>query len=91
MNESGKIKISKIISENNKRITIIPPPTATFCCMCGKKCYNFSKILKKEDNDSVFERIFHILNVQWPSIRDRCYNKKLPNSTLSITEVAKKV
>uniref|UniRef100_A0A0K0FCS5 YkgJ family cysteine cluster protein n=1 Tax=Strongyloides venezuelensis TaxID=75913 RepID=A0A0K0FCS5_STRVS len=79
------------MSNNNKRNTIIPLPTERFCCICGKKCYNFSKILKKEDNNSVFERIFNILNVQWPSIRDRRYNKKLANSTLSIIEVAKKI
>uniref|UniRef100_A0A0K0E494 Uncharacterized protein n=1 Tax=Strongyloides stercoralis TaxID=6248 RepID=A0A0K0E494_STRER len=53
-----------------------------FCCICGKKCHNLSRISRRieNDNNAVFGRIFHILNVEWPSVRDRYQKKKVAKS-----------
>uniref|UniRef100_A0A0N4Z9L6 Transposase n=1 Tax=Parastrongyloides trichosuri TaxID=131310 RepID=A0A0N4Z9L6_PARTI len=49
-----------------------------YCCICGKSCYKFSKILQKDKISSpAIKRMFHILNVEWPPIRDRYLNKKI--------------
>ncbi|CEF59968.1 Hypothetical protein SRAE_X000171000 [Strongyloides ratti] len=90
-NQVGKIsnKNKEMYENDTNKINInILPSNEIFCCICGKKCHNLSKISKRlnDKNNAVFGRIFHILNVEWPSVRDR-YSKK--KSTMPSFEFAK--